>query len=237
MRLAFTLLLLGLSLGACSSSPDHPVLDLAGDIPRKYQAAFTHSPPSVDGSLEDRAWREAPWTANFVALEGSGVSRPRYQSRAKMLWDRRNLYVGVWMVEPNLESQPISTLGFDGLVLLVTRDAEAGDYRLVTVEPGGQVLEDHYRPSHGEADAGDFQSIRAEVSHSGTLDQPGDPDRGWWVEIAIPWAKLQLPEMATIPEAGTVVHLNLSRKGWAWSPHFQHDLHDPALWGLVTLER
>jgi hypothetical protein len=228
---------LGLIVPACSSSPDHPVLDLAGDIPRHYQASFTHSAPRIDGALDDAAWRDAPWTANFVALEGSATSRPRYQSRAKVLWDRQNLYVGVWMVEPNLESAPVSSLGFDGLMLFLTRDAESMDYRQVTVEPGGRIVEDHFRSDDGFADAATAEGVVARVALSGTLDTPGDPDRGWWVEVAVPWSSMQLPEMATIPSSGSVVHLNLSRKGWAWSPHYQHDLHDPAMWGLVELQR
>lgn len=141
------------------------------------------------------------------------------------------------MVEPNLESAPVSSLGFDGLLLFLTRDAESEDYRMVTVEPGGLVLENHFRSDDGSAGADTEEGVSATVKLSGTLDTPGDPDRGWWVEIAVPWSLVKLPEMGTIPAAGSVVHLNLSRKGWAWSPHYQHDLHDPSMWGLVELQR
>ena len=224
-------------LGSCSSAPDHPVLDLAGDIPRQYAAKFTHEAPTIDGSLDDIAWRDAPWTANFVAVEGSATSRPRYQSRAKMLWNRQYLFLGIWMIEPNLESVPVSSLGFDGLLTFVTRDAESGNYRTISLEPGSLLLDSQYVSGDSYKVSGNPSMIVGKVSLSGSLNTPGDADRGWWAETAIPWSSLKLPETATIPTAGDTVRVNFYRKGWAWSPYFQHDLYDTALWGKVELTR
>lgn len=222
------------AFASCSSAPDHPTLDLAGDIPRAYSAKFTHDAPQIDGSLDDRAWRDAAWTANFVAMEGSATSRPRYQSRAKMLWNRQYLFLGVWMVEPNLESVPVSSLGFDGLLTFVTRNAEQGDYIQISLEPGNLLLDSKFVTG----DTAKLKSpipIQGQVALSGTLNTPGDADRGWWVEIAIPWANLAGFEQATIPSAGETVRVNYYRKGWSWSPYYQHDLHDAELWGKVKL--
>ena len=224
-------------LGSCSSAPDHPVLDLAGDIPRHYSAKFAHEAPTIDGSLDDIVWRDAPWTANFVAVEGSATSRPRYQSRAKMLWNRQYLFLGIWMIEPNLKSIPVSSLGYDGLLTFVTRDAELGNYRTISLEPGSLLLDSHFVSGDSYMVSGNPSMIVGKVSLSGTLDTPGDADRGWWAEIAIPWSSLKSPEMATIPAAGNTVRVNFYRKGWAWSPYFQHNLNDTALWGKVELTR
>jgi len=225
----------GLFLPACSSAPDHPVLDLAGDIPRNYQARFTYDAPTLDGKLDDRAWMHIPWTANFVHLEGSGTTRPRLQSRAKMMWDRQFLYVGVWMIEPNLESKPVSSLGFDGLSLFVTRDGERIDYHMVTLEPGGRMLENHVRTEEPTSLPNHATRVLGEVGLSGTMDTPGDADRGWWAEFAIPWSAVDLPKFSTIPEAGSTIRVQLARRDGAWSPHYQHDLHTPRMWGKVKL--
>ena len=232
---AAALLLGTLLLPACSSAPDHPVLDLAGDIPRHYQAEFTYDAPTIDGSLEDRAWMHVPWTATFVHLEGSGTTRPRYQSRAKMMWDRQFLYLGVWMVEPNLETRPISSLGFDGLSIFVTRDGERMDYHMVTLEPGGRQLENHFRTEEPTSLRNHATRVQGAVGLSGTLDKPGDADRGWWAEIAIPWSEVDLPKFSTIPETGSTIRVQFSRKDAAWSPHYHHDLHTPLMWGKVQL--
>ena len=235
-RLAYAATLVGgLLLPACSSAPDHPVIDLAGDIPRNYNARYTHDAPTIDGKLDDRGWMRIPWTANFVELEGSGTSRPRFQSRAKMMWDRYNLYLAVWMVEPNLESKPISSLGFDGLSVLVTRDGERIDYHMVTLEPGGRLIENHVRTEEPTSMPNHPSRVRGAVGLSGSLNTPGDADRGWWAEIAIPWSEVDLPKFATIPETDSTIRVQFARQDAAWSPHYQHDLHTPHMWGKVKL--
>ncbi|MFK5957094.1 MAG: carbohydrate-binding family 9-like protein [Planctomycetota bacterium] len=233
---ALSALLAASLLPSCASAPDHPVLDLAGDIPRHYAAEFTHSAPKIDGSLDDRAWRNVAWTANFVQVGGSSSGRPRYQSRAKMLWNRQYLFLGVWMIEPNLESIPVSSLGFEGLLTFVTRDAELGDYHMISLEPGGRMLDTQVVQGESKSEYLTGPASLGKVALSGTLDKPGDADRGWWVEIAIPWTSLEIEGKATIPTAGDSVRVNFSRQDWAWSPHYQHDIHDAELWGKVELK-
>lgn len=220
---------------SCSSAVDHPTLDLAGAVPRLYAAKFTHDAPQIDGSLDDQAWRNAPWTANFVGMEGSTTYRPRYQSRAKMLWNRQYLFLGVWMIEPNLESVPASSLGYDGLLTFVTRDAKQGGGLQISIEPGNRLLDSKFAMGNAAIIASPAP-IQGKVALSGTLNTPGDADRGWWAEIAIPWANLADLGRATIPSAGETVRVNYYRKGWSWSPYYQHDLRDAELWGKVELK-
>jgi len=40
-------------------------------------------PIVVDGRLDEAAWQNAPWTEDFVDIEGEGKPRPRYRTRAK----------------------------------------------------------------------------------------------------------------------------------------------------------
>ena len=56
----------------------------------------------VDGRLDDAGWRDAPWTAEFVDIEGEARPRPALRTRAKMLWDDAFFYVGAELVEPHL---------------------------------------------------------------------------------------------------------------------------------------
>ena len=43
------------------------------------------------------AWAHAPWTEDFLDIEGDCKGRPCLQTRVKMLWDDDALYVGAWM--------------------------------------------------------------------------------------------------------------------------------------------
>ena len=53
--------------------------------PKGYVCLRTPSPPRLDGSLDCPLWDRAPWTDTFVDISTDEV--PRFQTRAKMLWD------------------------------------------------------------------------------------------------------------------------------------------------------
>src|SRR5262249_59280634 len=61
--------------------------------PKGYVCYRAASPPRIDGRLDDAAWRDAPWTDDFVDIEGDVKPRPRFRTRAKMLWDADYFYV------------------------------------------------------------------------------------------------------------------------------------------------
>ena len=79
-------------LPAQSSLPD----------PRGYVAYRASAPVQVDGKLDDAAWRAAPWTEDFVDIEGDKQPRPRLPTHAKMLWDDAYFYIGAELREPHV---------------------------------------------------------------------------------------------------------------------------------------
>src|SRR6266480_3671799 len=70
--------------------------------PKAYVCYRAGSPITIDGKLDDAAWRDAPWTDDFVDIEGSRQPAPALRTRAKMLWDNQYLYIGADLVEPAL---------------------------------------------------------------------------------------------------------------------------------------
>jgi len=70
--------------------------------PLGYVCARTSGPIVVDGRLDDAGWRDAPWTADFVDIEGEARPRPTLRTRAKMAWDDAFFYVAAELVEPHL---------------------------------------------------------------------------------------------------------------------------------------
>jgi hypothetical protein len=82
------------------------------------------------------------------------------------------------------------------------------------------------------------------VDVDGTVNDNSDRDRGWTLELLIPWtglAELARPDgRALPPRAGDVWRMDFSRfnqyreappaqdpGGWAWSPHGAWDSHIP----------
>jgi Carbohydrate family 9 binding domain-like len=75
----------------------------AYDAPlRSYDCLRAPTPVQIDGRLDDPAWSRAPWTADFVDIEGKDKPAPRFRTRVKMLWDDRYFYVGAWLEEPHV---------------------------------------------------------------------------------------------------------------------------------------
>src|SRR5262245_13638856 len=65
-----------------------------------YTAHRVSEPITIDGKLEENAWKLAPRSARFVdILTGKPTM---YDTRTAVLWDDENLYVGFWVEEPNV---------------------------------------------------------------------------------------------------------------------------------------
>ncbi|MCA9177752.1 MAG: carbohydrate-binding family 9-like protein [Planctomycetales bacterium] len=97
----------------------------------------------------------------------------------------------------------------------------------------------------------DFPQLRSAVQIHGTLNQSDDRDRGWTVEVALPWSGMRTlalgDKRAIPPQAGDVWRMDFSRfnqyhasppardsGGWALSPHHVWDSHIPEAFPKVT---
>lgn len=100
----------------------------------------------------------------------------------------------------------------------------------------------------------DLPGLRTAVHVDGTVNDDSDRDRGWTVEIAIPWAGLALIAQADgrslPPRDGDVWRIDFSRfnrykeappaddpGGWAWSPHGVWDSHVPEVFPRIRFSR
>ena len=89
----------------------------------------------------------------------------------------------------------------------------------------------------------DLPGLRHAVHVNGTLNQSHDRDRGWEVELALPWAGLELLSEGRPlpPRSGDVWRIDCSRfqkygpdgrllegsAGWTWNRHGYYDSHIP----------
>jgi hypothetical protein len=92
--------------------------------------------------------------------------------------------------------------------------------------------------------AWDFPGLKTAVHVDGTINEPGDKDKGWTVELAFPWAGMawlaRADGRALPPRDGDTWRIDFSRfnqykapppardsGGWAWSCHGIWDSHVP----------
>jgi hypothetical protein len=85
--------------------------------------------------------------------------------------------------------------------------------------------------------------LETAVAIQGTLNHPGDKDRGWTVEIAYPLTAFESRQHVPLPKPGTTWRINFSRvewtpgnpkeDNWVWSPQGVINMHVPDRWGYL----
>lgn len=185
-----------------------------------YQAA---GPVAVDGKLDDGPWKSASWSDPFVDIEGDARPRPLHQTRVKMLWDQNHFYIGAELVEPHLWA----TLTEHDSVIFRDNDFE------VFIDPNGDnheyyeleinalgttwdlLLPKPYKDDGKAVNGWEIAGMKSAVHLDGTLNNPRDTDRGWTVELALPWKALgELARRPSPPKDGDQWRVNFSRVQW-----------------------
>ncbi len=220
----------------------------------------------MDGKLDDAAWRATPWSETFVDIEGE--RQPPLPTRMKMLWDDRFFYVAAELEEPHLWAtltQRDAVIFQDNdFELFLDPDGDTHNYYELEVNALGTawdlLLVQPYRDGGPAIHAWDIAGLQVGVDVQGTINRPDDRDRGWTVEIAMPWEILReaAPNRA-MPRPGDQWRVNFSRvqwqldikdgkytkrldvktgkplpeDNWVWSPQGAINMHMPERWGFV----
>ena len=70
--------------------------------PERYVCYKTDMPLNIDGKMAESIWEKAEWTRDFADIEGESKPKPRFRTRAKMLWDNHYFYIFAEMEEPDV---------------------------------------------------------------------------------------------------------------------------------------
>ena len=70
--------------------------------PKGYLCRHCDTPLLIDGKLYEAAWASVPWTDAFEDIQGEAKPKPRFQTRAKLLWDDEYLYIAAELEEPHV---------------------------------------------------------------------------------------------------------------------------------------
>jgi hypothetical protein len=194
--------------------------------PKGYVCYRAATPLKIDGKLDDAAWQDAPWTDDFVDIEGDKKPRPRYRTRVKMLWDDEYFYVAAEMEEPHVWG----TLTRHDSVIFHDNDFEVfidpnGDnheyyeFEINALNTGWDLfLPRPYRDGGQALDSWEIPGLKTAVHVDGTLNDPRDKDKGWSVELAFPWRVLAemayQPHKPGPPRDGDQWRVNFSRVEW-----------------------
>lgn len=218
--------------------------------PRGYICYRATSPITIDGALDDPAWRDAPWTDEFVDIEGDPKPAPALRTRAKMLWDDTYFYVGAELVEPQLSAKLTahdSVIFHDNdFEVFIDPNGDNHEYYEFEINALGTtwdlLLPRPYKDGGKPVNSWEIPGMKSAVHLDGTLNDARDTDRAWSVELAFPWAVLgELARRPAPPADGDQWRVNFSRvewvsgkdSNWVWSPQHVVDMHRPETWGYV----
>ncbi|MBY0460905.1 MAG: carbohydrate-binding family 9-like protein [Gemmataceae bacterium] len=258
---ALVLALLPLLPAADEPAPE-PDMTAPFPHPKGYVCERAASPIAVDGDITDAEWKAAPWTDDFIDIEGDKKPKPRFRTRVKMLWDDEALYIAAEMEEPHVWA----TLTEHDAVIFHDPDFEVfldpdgdnhayGELELNALNTTWDLLLTRpYKDGGRAVNAWEITGLKTAVKVKGTINDPRDKDTGWAVEIRWPWKGLQELTPAKLPpKDGEQIRINFSRvewdvevkdgkyqkvKGkpehnWVWSPQGLIDMHRPERWGYL----
>lgn len=163
---------------------------------RIFECRFTRAAIEIDGKADDAAWARAevvdyfymPWLRDKARLA-------KTSTKARLLWDRENLYYFAEMEDADLYADVAEHDGMtwdnDVFELFFKPDNEKPGYYEFQTSAAGTIM-DMFIPKRNAGGYkrfikdGDF-AIEAKVVRRGTLNDWKDKDEGWSVEGKIPW--------------------------------------------------
>lgn len=190
--------------------------------PNHYIVSKTSETLHIDGKADEESWESAQFTESFIDIEG--VKIPKYDTKVKMLWDDKYLYVYSQMEEPhvwgNLKQRDTVIFYNNDFEIFVDPSGTATNYVELEINALGTVwdlaLDKPYRVGGKANDDWNVDGLKSAVNIQGSLNKSDDTDKQWSVEFAIPLVDLieQKHINKNLPVEREQWRINFSRVEW-----------------------
>ena len=191
--------------------------------PPVYVCRYNEKPFVLDGNLDKDFWKEIPFTEDFPDIEGDIRPVPRFRTRAKLAWDKENLYIGALLegdeIWAHLLEHDSVIFNDNDFEIFIDPDSDTQAYYEFEMNALNTtwdlLLTKAYRDNGKPVNGFEFHGMRTAVHIDGALNQPGSQNRSWSVEVVLPFAALQ--ECAAEnrpPVSGEYYRVNFSRVQW-----------------------
>lgn len=193
--------------------------------PNRYLCKKASEPLELDGRLDKPFWAQAPWTEDFVDIEGDLQPNPTKQTRVKMLWDDEYFYFGAELIEDEIWAtltERESVIFHDNdFEIFIDPDGDSHNYYEFEVNALNTVwdllLVKPYRDGGPCVNGWDIRGMKTAVHIDGKLNDPSamKENRKWSVEVAMPWTILkECAKEGRPPKLGEFWRVNFSRVQW-----------------------
>ncbi|SMG51778.1 carbohydrate-binding family 9-like protein [Paenibacillus aquistagni] len=191
--------------------------------PKHYICHRAQGPLELDGRLDKPFWESAPWTDDFVDIEGDLKPHPWKRTRVKMLWDDEYMYFGSEMEEDEIWAtltERDSVIFYDNdFEIFIDPDGDTHNYYEFEINALNTVwdlmLPKPYRDGGPPINGWDIQGLKTAVHIEGELNNPQASNKKWTLEVAMPWSSLKEAAFESRkPNAGEYWRVNFSRVEW-----------------------
>lgn len=157
--------------------------------PAEIRAVHTENDIKIDGKLSEPDWSNAPVIRDFFRIEPRQGGEYQYQTQAKLLYDEKNLYVGVFCAD---------SLGKKGIrVQDLRRDFSWGENDIFGIQLDPQNLKQYCvsfqtTPYGNQRDLQNFNDNNTDNDWNALWSvRTHQSDSGYFAEFAIPFKSIR----------------------------------------------
>ena len=196
---------------------------------------------------------------------------PYMKTKFKMRWNDERLYIAAHLEETNLWATQVehdSSIWRDnGFEVLMDVDGSMFNYKQIQINALGTMMDQMLFKSPYDGKINEtirekewHADVQQKVHAEGTVNQPGDVDKYWNVEMAFTFKALAKNSVRVVPQPSdnevwflqfgrSEQRLNVTKENtyvkvagsktdwWAWQPCDTVNLHLQDRWGLVQFKR
>lgn len=184
---------------------------------KDYHCRFSKIAIEVDGKADDEIWQKIE-PVSFVPNEAEPL---KAKSNFKAVWDKNYVYFLFWIEDKDIQGK--MTKRDDHLwheeVMEIFLDADCNPKTYYEFEwnPLNTLLDLYVLNPNCSRElirqwwSWDCQGIKSAVQIDGTLNNSKDIDKGWMLEVAIPFSEIQTAKNIP-PKEGDVWKFDLTRR-------------------------
>lgn len=205
-------------------------LDISNDIvlPKHYIVTKTSEILKIDGLQDELSWKSALFTDAFIDIEG--IKKPKYETKTKLLWNDKFLYVYAELEEPHIWGdlkQRDTIIYFNNdFEIFIDPSGTGTGYGELEINALNTVWDLYLNKPYRTGGKANFEwnlnNLKTAVKTYGSINNADDIDSLWTIEMAIPLKPLinLKNKPKTLPKEGEQWRINFSRVQW------EHDIID-----------
>lgn len=211
------------------------------------RAIYIDKALNIDGKLDEEVYKFARWTPYFGLANGD-PSSPRFKTRAAIFYDDKNLYIAFEVEDPDVwsgytkDDEPI--YNEEVVEFFVDPEDDNQTYYEFQVSPANVHFDAYFEYHRSDLKkAMSYNSgFESAVNVDGTLNKRDDVDKGYTVEMMIPFEKINQPK----PSKGRKYRIDMFRferparnkitEAHALFPTPNWDFHSLKDWGYLIFE-